>query len=799
MTEVLSVSPETTRWPRTARVAGFMTLLSVPLVAWSRDLAVATLILAVLSLALQGAARPPSPARVSPAVAAMAFILLWSFASIFWAPHLPWDAWLKTAVIVTLGLAAGRLLMRQSGRTLDLMATPAIWGALALVLVLVIERLTDGALIGLHRQTETVFQRLTALTGGLVLACCTCFAVAAVMARFIGALVAVPLWTGVILAVSLAYPMDAEVAALLSGAFVFAAVFVGGRKVAIAAMILLGLVLAGWGFAAEAAAGAGLHQWLIANVDPNWGYRVEIWRYVSELTRGRIVEGYGFDAARVLGASASLMPSFQGKTSFLHPHNGMLQIWLELGLVGVAGVLLAAGLGFKSFLNRAPNRFALATVCATVTACAAIWSLSFGAWQGWWVAVLAVTAVTTTFAVRVIGAGTRAPERKRLLFLVTEFYFFDALKKELTHGARAQGYDIYVIGRCRPEDLTRDHDGITVIPFEWKRSPSILVSLVYFIPDLIRVGRLLGAVDPHVLHNIALKPAIVGSLAAIGRDIRVINAIHGFGFLFFSRSLLAHLVQAGCGYVLKLSAHANDALLLVINRHDLALARDRMRIPSAQIQLVHGTGIDLSRFGVLPDPPAPPFRFLVIGRLLYMKGIQVVVDAHRRLRERGIAAELIVCGAPDADNPSSIPEEVLAAWAALPEVTFTGQVSDVRPYLASCHVLVHPSLGGEGLPRALSEAAASGRALIATDIPGNTEVVIAHETGLLVPANDAQAMADAMAWMIAHPAERLAYVRNGRAMMEREFSSEAITRVHAGFYPAEKTGAPYLELLPQAS
>jgi glycosyltransferase involved in cell wall biosynthesis len=227
-----------------------------------------------------------------------------------------------------------------------------------------------------------------------------------------------------------------------------------------------------------------------------------------------------------------------------------------------------------------------------------------------------------------------------------------------------------------------------------------------------------------------------------------------------------------------MSSRLNDGLVLVINRYDRAVVRDRMRVPAEKVRLIHGTGIDLERFMPLPDP-SRPFRFLVIGRLLYMKGTDVVVEAHRLLRERGLVADLVICGSPDPDNPSSIPEAVLGEWARRPGITFAGQVADVRPFLASCHVLIHPSLGGEGLPRALTEAAASQRALIATDIPGNTEVVSPDVTGLLVPPGHAAALADAMQWMMEHDAQRLAFARAGRAMIEREFSSEQVGRAHA--------------------
>ncbi len=762
-----------------SRLIAMATIATIPLIAWSRDVAVVTLVLATLGL-MSAPRAPVRPLLVAPATMAAALLFAWSAASILWAPHLPWETWLKTSTSIALSIGLAALVAVQTSDRISRLASFVLFGLVALAALLTIERVSNGFFVGLHREAETVAQRLTILSGGLVLLCTTCFASGLLLARYVGALIALPLWTCIVLALSLAYPMDAEVAAIASGAVVLVAVLTWGRAAAVILMTLMTLGMVGWGFFAESAAGAGLHHWLMANVDPNWGYRVEIWRYVSELIRNRPLEGYGFDASRVIGQSATLIPSFEGKTSFLHPHNGMLQVWLELGLVGVVLLLATAALGFRAFLKRKPNRLILAAVCATVTTSAVIWSLSFGAWQGWWLAVLGLTAACTVVAVHSLG-GAPETRRKRLLFLVTEYYFFDALKTELTKGALDQGYEIVVAGRCRPEDLGRAPKGITVIPFAWKRSPSFLVSMAYFIPDLFRVGRLLNDVKPDVLHNIALKPSVVGSLASMGRDIKVINAIHGFGFLFMRRTPLALTVQAVCGLVLNLASRFNDGLVLVINRHDLALVRDRMGVPARNIRLMHGTGIDLGRFTPLPDPPLP-FRFLVIGRLLYMKGTDIVVEAHRLLRERDLAADLVICGSPDPDNPSSIPEATLSAWAKRPGVTFAGQVADVRPFLATCHVLIHPSLGGEGLPRALTEAAASQRALIATDIPGNTEVVIPDVTGVLVPPGNSAALADAMQWMMEREAERLAFARAGRAMMEKEFSSAPVAESHAALY-----------------
>jgi len=754
----------------------YVAVFSLPLIAWSRDIAVATLVLGAIAVLSDMRLRTAvgQSLTAGPAVLAGAFGV-WSFASLFWAPTFAWDAWAKTVAALLLGICVACALPSLTAAAYNRLVKAVLLAAVLLLILLLFERLTDGLLIGLARQDETVFQRITALAGGLVLLCSSAFAVAVLMSRHFGTYIVIPLWIAAILGVSVAYPMDAEVMAVGGAALAFLIVLFTGRVGMIALLVIFVAGMLSWGFMAEAAAAAGWHHWLMTQ-DPNWGYRVEIWRYVSELSREHFIQGHGFDSARALGRNATLLPSFEGKTSFLHPHNGMLQIWLELGLVGVLLVVGTFAAAIGAFLKRKPSRLAQATVTATIIATGIMWSLSFGVWQGWWLAVLGLIACAVVLACRPAPARTR----KRLVFLVTEYYFFHALKKELTQGALAQGFEIIVAARCGSDSPTPDDPNITVIPFDWKRSSSLVVSLIYFLPDLFRVWRLMQRLDPDILHNIALKPSIVGALAVMGRDTQVISAIHGFGFVFFNRSLGARAIQAGIGMILKISSLTNATIFLLINRDDVALMQ-RIGVAPAQLRMMRGTGIDLQRFAPMPEP-APPFTFLVIGRLLYMKGVDVLMDAHRLLQERGLVADLVVCGAPDPDNPSSIPPAVLDEWRTRAHVTFTGQVPDVRPLIAACHVLILPSRGGEGLPRALTEAAACGRPLIATAIPGSTEVALPDETGIVVPPGDPVALADAMQWMIQHPAERRRFGQAARALIEREFSSAHVAASHAALY-----------------
>ncbi len=358
---------------------------------------------------------------------------------------------------------------------------------------------------------------------------------------------------------------------------------------------------------------------------------------------------------------------------------------------------------------------------------------------------------------------------------------------DLVAAASEAGFDVYVAARCSNLQA-EDQTGITIIPLSWERPGSILGALFSVVPDVFRVMAVMARVKPSVVHNISLKPAIVGSIAALGCKARVLNSINGFGFVFHARSLMARMVQWGCRLVLKLSARLNGGRVILQNADDASYVTMRIGLNADQVRLIRGSGIDVALFRPEPEPPSPPVRFVILARLLKMKGIQVAVAAHVLLQQRGVDTELVVCGAADPGNPSSIPESETKQWALVPGVTFRGQIDDVETVISESHVVLHPALGGEGLPRALLEGAVLKRPLLATDVPGNREVVIQGETGLLVPSNDAEKLADAMEWLATHPMEREQWGRAARQKVLDEFTSATVQAAHRALYTEVQAG-----------
>jgi glycosyltransferase involved in cell wall biosynthesis len=206
----------------------------------------------------------------------------------------------------------------------------------------------------------------------------------------------------------------------------------------------------------------------------------------------------------------------------------------------------------------------------------------------------------------------------------------------------------------------------------------------------------------------------------------------------------------------------------------------------AEIVLIRGSGVDIDYYRPLSEPAAPPVVIGCATRMLRIKGVADVVKAFRILRQRGLAATLLLAGAPDPENPAAIPEAEIAAWAAEPGIEWVGRVEDVRQIWARAHIAVLASLGGEGIPMSLMEAAACGRPLVATDVPGCREIVRPDETGLLAPAGNPAALADALARLVENAEMRRRLGRGARARVADGLDSGTV---------GQRTIAIYRELL----
>jgi glycosyltransferase involved in cell wall biosynthesis len=168
------------------------------------------------------------------------------------------------------------------------------------------------------------------------------------------------------------------------------------------------------------------------------------------------------------------------------------------------------------------------------------------------------------------------------------------------------------------------------------------------------------------------------------------------------------------------------------------------------------------------------------------KGVREFVEAARLLRARGLDVRFVIAGDLDPDNPAGMGAKEVDGWREEGAVEVAGHVRDIRPLFAQAHAVVLPSYR-EGMPLSLLEAAACGRAVVATDVPGCRDAIEPGVSGLLVPVRDGPALAEAIARLAADRPLCAEMGRQGRLLAERAFSVEEVVARHLEIY-AEPVG-----------
>jgi glycosyltransferase involved in cell wall biosynthesis len=356
----------------------------------------------------------------------------------------------------------------------------------------------------------------------------------------------------------------------------------------------------------------------------------------------------------------------------------------------------------------------------------------------------------------------------RLLYLVSEDWYFLSHRLPMARAARAAGFDVHVATRVAKGGAAITAEGFTLHPLDWRRGST---NPIDFVKAVAQVRRAYRKVAPDLVHQVAFWPSVVGALAASGLALPRLSALAGMGFAFTSNAPKARMVRLLLRPFLRHLLSGPRAAVLVQNPDDYQ-AMAALGIAPERIALIPGSGVDTERLRALPEP-AGPIAMAYVGRLLDDKGLRALVAAHALLTSRGEYVRLLIAGDNDPANPASIPASEIESWRGQPSIDVLGHVADIGIVWAKAHIAVLPSRR-EGLPLSLLEAAACGRPIVATDVPGCREIARAGLNALLVPVDDARALADAVQRLANDPALRAKFAAAGRMLVEREFSSARI-------------------------
>lgn len=289
---------------------------------------------------------------------------------------------------------------------------------------------------------------------------------------------------------------------------------------------------------------------------------------------------------------------------------------------------------------------------------------------------------------------------------------------------------------------------------------------------ILSLARIFRKENPSLVHLHTIKPVLYGSLAAVLAGVRaVVRSITGRGYVFVSQDQQARRLRPLVNSLYRCLLSRKNGAAIFENEADRQFFLELRLIGEKTAYLIEGVGVDTDFYHPLPEPQGTPV-ILLASRLLWDKGVGTLVEAARLLHQR-TKVRVALAGVPDEGNPSSIPAEVLRGWNEEKVIEWWGWQEDMRIAYAASHIVSLPSQG-EGLPTTLLEAAACGRPLVATDVPGCRDVVQDGVNGVLVPPGDACSLADALERLILDRELRIRMGKAGRLLAETRFSDRSI-------------------------
>ena len=368
---------------------------------------------------------------------------------------------------------------------------------------------------------------------------------------------------------------------------------------------------------------------------------------------------------------------------------------------------------------------------------------------------------------------------KVLLVANTGWYLYN-FRLPLARSLRELGLEVVFVSPKDAYVARLQNEGFRWVHLEMNRKS---LNPLKELAVLARLVRIYSKEQPSACHHFTIKCVLYGTIAAKLAGVRaVVNAVTGLGHVFIADRPLTRLVRPLISFLYRKILTARRVQVVFQNIDDFSEFRDRGLIIPEKTTIIRGSGINLTRFCPRPGPldgtPCPTVLFA--SRLIREKGLVEFVDAARMLKLQGYEANFAVAGNLDEGNPSAITQAELDGWVKEGVIDYLGHIDQIEDVLGTASIVVLPSYR-EGTPRILLEAAAMGKPIVATDVPGCREVVQDGVNGFLVPARDAAGLAEGMQKLIVDEQLR-ARMGAKSVILIQDFKEESVIEATVNVY-----------------
>ena len=358
----------------------------------------------------------------------------------------------------------------------------------------------------------------------------------------------------------------------------------------------------------------------------------------------------------------------------------------------------------------------------------------------------------------------------KLHFVVNEDWAFISHFFERAVAAQSAGYTVGISAHCGEKRVVLESSGFVIYPHNISRSGT---NPLVEIRNLFAMVKVFRSSKPDIIHLIALKPIVIGAIAArIYGKAQVVCAPIGMGYLFSSSDRKARLLQPLVRFVLRRLLNFKNTQVIIENDEDCESLVSGNFVKMINIQVIKGAGVDLSLYKAIPENLDAQV-VTMFSRVLRDKGVLDYVEAAKIVHREFPNAVFQLVGDCDLGNPTSFSESEVRSWESAGSIKWLGYRTDVPELLAASNIVCLPSYR-EGLPKTLIEACAAQRAIVATDVTGCREVVAHGLNGFLVPVRNPEKLAEAISQLLGDQVQREAFAKNGRARAEKEFASPIV-------------------------
>lgn len=366
----------------------------------------------------------------------------------------------------------------------------------------------------------------------------------------------------------------------------------------------------------------------------------------------------------------------------------------------------------------------------------------------------------------------------RIMYLVNDVDFFLSHRSEIAQAAKV-GAEVVVAAGSSASVHEIERLGFRYIEAPFARSGQNFFHELF---TLWSIYRILKQEQPDLIHLITIKPVLYGGLISRLASVKaVVAAVSGLGTVFISDSLLSKVRLMLIKALYRAAFKHKNLTVIFQNPDDKEMVINLSGLSEDKAVLIRGSGVSLTDYPYLSEPNCEKTVVVMAARLLIDKGVNEYIKAAQILKDRNIAVEFRLIGSIDAGNNTSLSQNEFDTIRSDGIVKMLGYRNDIAQQYAQANIVCLPSYR-EGLPKGLVEAAACGRAVVTTDVPGCRDAIVAGETGLLVRVKDCVSLADAIQQLVEDPDRRIQMGKAGRKLAEKAFTIEHVVERHMAIY-----------------